>query len=56
MSSTSRFLRVNSSLTKTRINEKNFTYVAHDVSALTRDPLADVREVFLQCILLLHFS
>ena len=31
VSSTSRFLRMNSSLVKTLINEKNFTYIAVDI-------------------------
>ena len=56
VSSTSKFLRVNSSLAKTRIDEKNFTYVAVDICVLTRGPLADEREVVLQWFLLLYFN
>ena len=39
VSSTSRFLQVNSSLAKTWINEKNFAYVAAGTCVLTRGPL-----------------
>ena len=56
VSSTSRFLRVNSSLAKTWMNEKNFTYVVVDICVPTRGPLAEEREVVLQWFLLQHFN